>query len=274
MNWRDQVVLITGASSGIGAALGLELARRGAAVVLAARRRERIEALARQIVQAGGRALAVACDVREDKEVERAFQQAHEHFGVVHNVVANAGFGVSDDFVDLTLEDYRRQFETNVFGVLRTLYAGLSDVQRTQGQFVLIGSVTGFLAPPGTSPYAMSKFAIHALAQTLYHELRPLGIHVMHVAPGFIQTEFRKVDHFGRMQPQRADWAPRGLRMSADKAAVKIADAMASRRREVVLTWHAKALVALSRYGAWSVAPLVRLFKIRRRPNTEAKVQK
>src|SRR5207245_10100007 len=110
---------------------------------------------------------------------------------------ANAGFGVVGPFALLTLDDYRRQFETNVFGVLRTLKATLADVRRTRGRIAVIGSVSGHIATPGSSPYAMSKFAVRALAEALGHELARSGVSVTLVSPGDVASEFRRCDQQG-----------------------------------------------------------------------------
>ncbi|MGH7829386.1 MAG: SDR family oxidoreductase, partial [Candidatus Binatia bacterium] len=123
--FQGKVVFITGASSGIGAALAREFARHGARVALLARRRERLERLTKEIEDRGGAALALAADVTVDGEIDAAVQAAVAKWGGIDVVVANAGFGVVGPLKDLTLEDYRRQFETNVFGVLRTIYATL-----------------------------------------------------------------------------------------------------------------------------------------------------
>src|SRR5437899_7096570 len=125
----DAVVFITGASSGIGAALARRFAREGAAVALTARRVERLHELATELTTAGARVVVTPCDVTVDEEVERAMARARQALGRVSVVVANAGFGVVGRVDRLTLEDYRRQFETNVFGVLRTVYAGLDDLK-------------------------------------------------------------------------------------------------------------------------------------------------
>ncbi|HET9481361.1 MAG TPA: SDR family NAD(P)-dependent oxidoreductase, partial [Candidatus Polarisedimenticolia bacterium] len=194
MRFAGQVVLITGASSGIGAALAREFARQGADVVLAARRLDRLRALAAEIQARGRRALAVGCDVTVDGDVEHAAAAAVETLGRIDVVVANAGFGVVGRVEGLQLEDYRRQFETNVFGVLRTIHATLAHLETTRGRLVIVGSVAGYVAAPGASPYAMSKFALRALAESLGHELRSRGVTVTLVSPGFVESEIRLVD--------------------------------------------------------------------------------
>jgi NAD(P)-dependent dehydrogenase (short-subunit alcohol dehydrogenase family) len=258
MKLAEKVVLITGASSGIGAALAREFARRGAAVALAARRRERLEDLREEIHAAGGKALSLPCDVTRDGDLERAVAATVATFGRLDFAVANAGFGVAAPLARLTLADYRRQFETNVFGALRTAQASLAELARSRGTLVFIGSVTGFLAPPNSSAYAMSKFAVRALAESLSGELASLGIAVVHVAPGFVVSEIRRVDNQGRLHEDAPDPIPAWLRMPTERAARKIVRAVARRRREVVITRHAKLAVFLSRHLPGLVAWLLR----------------
>jgi short-subunit dehydrogenase len=249
-----KVVLITGASSGIGAALAREVAARGARPVLLARRVDRIEALARDLREAGGQALAMACDVARDGEVERAAERARAELGSIDVVVANAGFGVIGRIDALTIEDHRRQLETNVFGVLRTIYATLDDLKRSRGCLALVGSVSAYLSTPETGAYAMSKAAVRALADTLYAELQRDGVAVLHVAPGFVESEIRYVDNQGALDASMKDPTPAWLHMPTPRAARQIADAIAARRREVVLTGHGKLGVALARHAPGLVA--------------------
>jgi NADP-dependent 3-hydroxy acid dehydrogenase YdfG len=163
--FHEKVVLITGASSGIGEELAVQLARAGARLALAARRIERLEQVRQQIVSLGAaQPLIVSCDVTRNEDPPRAVAETLERWGRLDIVIANAGFGVVGPFAKLSLEDYRRQFETNVFGVLRTLQAALPAVLASRGQLVILGSVAGWTASPGASPYAMSKFAVRALA--------------------------------------------------------------------------------------------------------------
>ena len=263
--FRGRVALITGASAGIGAALARRFAAERADVVLAARRTGRLQALARDIEAGGTRALAVACDVTRDEDVERMAARARETFGRIDVVIANAGFGVVGPMERLTLEDYRRQFETNVFGVLRTIYATLDDLARTRGQLVLIGSVMGHISMPGASPYAMSKWAVRALAKALVHELRPRGIAVVHISPGAVVSELRQVDNHGVLRSEVDDPLPRWLRMPTERAARQIVDAVARRRSERVITQHGKLVVALEHHAPRLLSAAIRLLRARSR---------
>jgi short-subunit dehydrogenase len=255
-------VLITGASSGIGEALAREFARQGAAVAITARRTERLERIAGEINAAGGRAVALACDVTVDGDPERATAATLERLGGIDVAVANAGFGVAGPFADLTLDDYRRQFETNVFGVLRTARAALPELERRRGALVIMGSVAGYVAPRGASPYAMSKFAVRAFAESLRPELEPRGVAVVLISPGFVDSEIRKVDNLGRHHPRARDPVHRWLRMPVDRAARQIVRAVAARRRERVITFHGKVVVTAHNFArpilGWVIRRLVR----------------
>src|SRR5215831_6722321 len=236
-DFEGQAVFITGASSGIGAALAAEFARQGADVALAARRLDRLEQVATDVEKVGRRAVILSCDVSRDDDVERAMSQTRERLGPVAVAVANAGFGVMGDMARLTLDDYRRQFETNVFGVLRTAQAALPDLRQTRGRLVIVGSVNGYVSTPGASAYGMSKFAVRALAQSLYGELARDGISVVLITPGFVTSEIHEVDNRGRRHPGVPDPFQR-LRMPTARAARLIVQATARRRRETVIPLH------------------------------------
>lgn len=240
--------LITGASSGIGAALALELAGRGARVALLARRRERLDEVADRIRAAGGTALPLAADVTRDGDLEAAVSAAVEAFGGLDLAVANAGFGVGGYFARLELEDYRRQLETNVFGVLRTAYAALAPLRASGGTLALMGSAAGYVATPRNSPYAMSKFAVRALAGCLQGELEPFGMRVVLISPGFVESEIRLLDRRGRLREDAKEPLPSWLPMPVDRAAKVIADGIARGRREVVVTGHARVIIFFARH--------------------------
>jgi short-subunit dehydrogenase len=260
------VVLITGASSGIGAALAREFARQGADVVLLARRRDRLEALAKEIEGSGRRALALTADVTVDGDLERAVAATQTTLGRLDVVVANAGFGVVGPVERLALDDYRRQFETNVFGVLRTSRAAMTLLKAARGRLVIIGSVAGHIATAGSSPYAMSKFAVRGLAEALGYELWPDGVSVTLVSPGFVESEIRRVDNTGVLRGEVREPLPAWLVVPAPRAARQIVRAVARRRREVVVTGHGKLAVFLQRHVPWLLGAIIRRAGVRSRP--------
>lgn len=256
--------MITGASSGIGRALAIEFGRRGADVAVLARRADRLEDTAVAVRAAGGRALPVVTDVSREGDLDRAVAAVHAAFGAIDIAVANAGFGVSGNFSDLGVEDYRRQFDTNVFGVLRTARAALPDLAARRGSLVLLGSAAAYVAAPGQSAYCMSKFAIRALAGSLRAELAPTGVAVVLVTPGYVASEIRLIDRHGVVHPDRPDPVPGWLVMPAERAARRIVAAILRRRREVVITGHARLLILLCHVAPWLVRALAARPRLRR----------
>ncbi len=242
-------VLITGASSGIGAALAREYDKRGARIAILARRKDRLDALAKELRDA----VPIACDVTDDVSVQRAVREALGAFGDLDVVVANAGISVLGAVEEISIDEYKKQFETNVFGVLRTVKASLGSLKRTSGRIGLVGSVSGFLSLPGTSAYAMSKFAVRALAEALGAELSASGVSVTHIAPGFVESEMRKAGASQR------DPIPPFLVMRNDRAAHEIANALHDRRAEAVITNHGKAAMFMATRFPRTVHSMVRL---------------
>jgi NADP-dependent 3-hydroxy acid dehydrogenase YdfG len=239
------VALVTGASAGIGRAVCGELVARGGRVVMVARRHERLAELEAELGEA---AVGVVGDVTRDGGLDDAIDCARSRFGRLDVALANAGFGVGRPVERLEVEDFRRQLETNVLGVLRTLYATLPDLKASRGVFAITGSVAGYLATPGSVAYSMSKFAVRALAEGLRPELAPSGVGVVLLSPGYVASEIRQVDRHGRFRPEFRDPVPGWLQMPADEAARKIVHAIERRRPEAVITVHGKLLVAMARH--------------------------
>jgi short-subunit dehydrogenase len=261
--FSGKVVFLTGASSGIGEALARVFAEEGADLILVARRQDRLEKLAAELTAKGRRALPWVGDVTRDGDLEAAVVKGIEAFGKIDVAVANAGFGVLGNLEKLTLEDYRRQFETNIFGVLRTIQATLPELKKTQGRLVLMGSVSGHISLPEISAYSMSKYAVRSLAEALYAELAPSGVSVTLISPGFVASEIRQVDNRGRHRDDRKDPIPPWLQMPAEKAARQIMRATARRSREKIITYHGKIFVALHRFLP-GLIPRLNRWKVRR----------
>jgi len=204
----EPAVLITGASAGIGAGLAREFVRRGRRVALVARRVEQLETLAAELRQAGGRATAHAGDVTVDGDIGRVVAALAAQNIVPSIVVANAGFGIVGKAQNLSQSDYRRQLETNFFGVLRTFHESFEALQRARGRIVLMGSVAGHISAPGGSPYAVSKFAVRALAEALHGDLKGTGVGCTLVSPGFVDSDIRRTDNRGGFHPEAPDPIP------------------------------------------------------------------
>jgi NAD(P)-dependent dehydrogenase (short-subunit alcohol dehydrogenase family) len=165
----------------------------------------------------------------------------------------------------LTLEDFRRQFETNVFGVLRTVIAAREHLIAAKGCLAIIGSMNGIFAMPGASPYCMSKFALSALASSLWYELRPSGVGVVYVAPGFVRSEIRQIDNRGVRHPHAGERIPTWLSVSSERAGRKIVDALIKRPQVKVITRHAHVGVFFQRHFPRFFSAVMYAFRARRR---------
>lgn len=266
----NKVAFVTGASSGLGYEISLELARKGFDVVIVARREARLKTLSDEIKRLGKNALIEVRDVTVHGEIEEAVKNTIKSWGRIDVVVANAGFGVAGGIERLTLLDYQRQFETNVFGVLRTVIATLAYLKETKGRLALIGSVNGYISLPLGSAYAMSKFAVRALAESLYLELKESGVSVTHIAPGFVKTEIRQVDNKGQWHESSKADAPSWLAADASSAAKEIVWAIMKRKRERVITRHGKIILLIQKHAPCLVYKIIQIFGVKKRKEVRA----
>ena len=183
-----KVFLITGASTGIGAATARRAAEAGNRLVLAARSRDRLQSLAEELGGAG-RALAVGCDVMDWGEQERLAAAALEAFGRIDVVFANAGFGARRGFLEETPEHWRDMVLTNVLGVAYTIRATLPAVKDARGHYLLTSSVAGRRALQG-SLYSATKHAVTAMGEALRQDVNDTGVRVTLIEPGMVDTPF------------------------------------------------------------------------------------
>ena len=183
-----KVFLITGASTGIGAATARRAAEAGHRLVLAARSRDRLQSLAEELGGAG-RALAVGCDVMDWGDQERLAAAALEAFGRIDVVFANAGFGARRGFLEETPEHWREMVLTNVLGVAYTIRATLPAVKDARGHYLLTSSVAGRRALQG-SLYSATKHAVTAMGEALRQDVNDTGVRVTLIEPGMVDTPF------------------------------------------------------------------------------------
>ncbi len=194
-NLAGRTVLITGASSGLGAHFARICSAAGAQVVVAARRLDRVNALSADINDKGGCAFAVEMDVSDEQSVIAAFDAAETAFGTVDTIIANAGVSAPGRSTEISVESMRSVLDTNVLGVLltaregarRMIAAGSRDDGR--GRIVLIGSITAEMTGQGETIYSASKAAVAHMGRNLAKEWARLGVNVNVIQPGYIQTE-------------------------------------------------------------------------------------
>ncbi len=247
-----QVALVTGASTGIGRAVALELARRGCAVGLMARREELLRELADEIASFSGRACVAVADVRDPTQVEQGVRKVEDELGPIDLLFANAGVGdpISADRFDP--ERVRKLYEVNVLGAVYAIAAVLPGMlERGRGHLVGVSSLAGYRGFPGASTYCATKAALRIQLEGLRVELRPRGIHVTCICPGFIRTPMTAKNKF---------YMP--FLMDPEPAARKIVDAIVRRRRVYNFPWPMAALVwVLAHLPNWLYDRLTRPYK-------------
>jgi NADP-dependent 3-hydroxy acid dehydrogenase YdfG len=207
----SKVFLITGASSGIGAATARRAAEGGFRVVLAARSVDRLEALAGEVGKE--RALAVGCDVTDWGQQQAMVAQAIERFGRLDVAFANAGFGAARGFLNNDPEHWREMVLTNVLGAAYTVRAALPALKESRGHILLTGSVAGRRAVPG-SLYSSTKWAITGMGESLRQDVDGTGIRVTIVEPGMVDTPFFDNPAEGRLE---ADDIARAVMFAVDQ---------------------------------------------------------
>ena len=189
MDWKQKVVFITGASSGIGRALALELGRRGTTLALLARRADALQEIVGEVEKAGGRALALPADVRDAAAVRAAAERMRAEFGRIDVLIANAGIAATAHAKDLRPEEFAEVININVLGAVNSVTAVLPEmIEQGSGQLVAISSLAAYRGLPKSAAYCASKAALSAFFESLRVDLRGSGVDVTIIYPGFIKT--------------------------------------------------------------------------------------
>jgi NADP-dependent 3-hydroxy acid dehydrogenase YdfG len=189
-NIEGKVVVITGASSGLGEATARHLSAQGATVVLGARRTDRIEALAGELSASGGKALAIATDVTHCDQVERLVDAGAQTYGRIDVMINNAGLMPQAPLDRLKIDEWERMIDVNIKGVLYGIAAALPHMKRQKaGHFINVSSVAGHKVGQGFAVYAATKYAVRALSEGLRQEVKPYNIRTTVISPGAVATE-------------------------------------------------------------------------------------
>ena len=233
MDWNGKIVLITGASSGIGRALALDLAKRGARVGVLARRKELLDEIVGEIERDGGKAIALTANVQDAAAVRAAVDVFQTDFGPIDVLVANAGVGATNDAAELDAGEVAKVIEVNVIGVANCVAAVVPGmVARGQGQLVAISSLAAYRGLPKSAAYCGSKAAVSAFFESLRLDLQSKGVDVTIIHPGFIKTPLTAGRH-----------AQMPFLMELDDAVKKILRAIEKRRKSYSFPWQLATIV-------------------------------
>jgi short-subunit dehydrogenase len=235
MEPHGKVVVVTGASMGIGEAIAKIFADHGASVVMLSRDAGRVEA-ARGRVGHSERTLAMACDVRHREDVDRAIGLTLHHFQRIDVWVNNAGHGLLDSVAEMDMAACREMFETNLFGAVAAMQAVIAVMrQQGGGSIINISSVAGHIPIPFHAAYSATKFALNAMGKAAGVELKKDGVHVLTVCPGYVRTAFGENAIRGNELKRVRPGSVRGI--SAERVARATLRGYLKRKREVIVPW-------------------------------------
>jgi len=245
MSFAEQVAVVTGASSGIGWALARTLAGQGCRVGLIARRKDKLEALAQEIRQAGGQASLAPADVGNREETNAAVRQIAGELGPVDLLIANAGVGMPTVVKPLNTAHIEKMCRVNYLGVVYAIESVLpAMLERGKGHLAAVSSLAAYKGLPGESGYCASKVAVNVFMEGLRIQLRGQGIKVSIVCPGFVRTPMTEVNDF------KMPWL-----LEADEAARRIVRALERGRAVYDFPWQTSMLTKLTRWlPDWMVA--------------------
>ncbi len=245
--WQQKVVVITGASSGIGEALAYGLARRGTQLIIGARRRDALEGVAAACKKLGGEAVPVVTDVTRPTDCRRLIQAAVDRWGRLDVLINNAGISMRALFIETSPEVLRKVMEVNFWGTVYCTHYAMEHLLKQKGTLVGISSIAGFKGLPGRAAYSASKFAMNGLLETIRIETLHTGMHVLVCAPGFTASNIRNVALTASGAPQGETPLEESKLMSPAEVAEATIRGIEKRRRYVILTMQGKLTVWLNK---------------------------
>ena len=253
MKLNDKVVIITGASSGIGKALAIEFASRGANLVLASRQYVALCELTESLINKYGiKAVAVQCDVTVEDDCNYLIKQAILTFNQIDILVNNAGISMRALFKDVDLNVLKTVMDVNFWGTVYCTKYALPHIQKTQGSIVGVSSIAGYKGLPGRTGYSASKFAMNGFLDALRVENLKTGVHVMTACPGFTASNIRNTALAKDGSQQGESTRDEGKMMTAEEVAKIIANGVEKRSRTLIMTGQGKLTVTLSKFfPAW-----------------------
>lgn len=245
---KDKVVIITGASSGIGEACASVFAAHNATVVLAARNADKLTAVASKLKAVGTNVLTVVCDVSNENDCRRLIDETLKNFGRIDVLINNAGLSMRALFEELDLKVMHQLMDTNFWGAVYCTKYALPSLIKHKGSVVGISSIAGKKGLPGRTGYSASKFAMEGFLETLRTENLPKGLHVLVACPGFTASQIRNTALSASGEVQRESPRNEAKMMQPEQVAACIYDAVLKRKRDLILTMNGKMTVWLNKF--------------------------
>ena len=249
MDIKNKVIIVTGASSGIGEATARQFGREGAKLVLAARRVDKLKSLAQEILamSSGAETFVVQADLSKLEDIQSMTKQTLDKFGRIDVLVNNAGFGRLDWLENLDpLKDIQAQFDVNVLGVIQTTRQVLPIMMKQRsGHIINMCSMAGLVATPTYTVYAACKHAVHGFSEALRREVKPWGINVSLIYPGGVATEFAQ--RAGIKRKTNAS-TPKFMLLTAEQVGRAVVKLVRHPRRMLIIPWLWRFTVFLNRF--------------------------
>ncbi len=245
---NNSVVIITGASSGIGKALALEFAKQDCKIIIAARNAENLKIVEEELLKINKNVFSVVADVSIENDCKLIINKAIEKFNKIDILINNAGISMRAIFEELDLSVIKKLMDTNFWGTVYCTKFALPWLLKSKGSVVAISSIAGFAPLPGRTGYSASKYAIHGFLSTLRVENLKKGLHVLIVAPGFTASNIRKTALIANGSQQGETPKAEEKLMSAEKVATYIYNGIKKRKRTVILTSQGKLVVLLYKF--------------------------
>lgn len=234
---QNKVIIITGASSGIGLACAKEFAQRGALLSLGARNLEALESIKKNLITKGYPVIVTQTDVSKEADCQRLIDETIKQFGRLDILINNAGISMRALFKDLDLNVLKRVMDVNFWGTVYCTKYAIPYLLASKGSVVGISSIAGYIGLPGRSGYSASKFAMHGFLETLRVENLKTGLHVLIASPGFTTSNVRKAALTANGTQQGETPRAEDKMMSAEEVAIHLANAIIRRKRTLILTF-------------------------------------
>lgn len=248
MNLRDKVVIITGATSGIGEACAFAFGREGAKIAITGRNQVKLDNTLVKLQKEGIDCIGILADAGREDDNKKVADETLGHFGRIDILINNAGISMRALFEDLTMQVFRQVMDTNFWGTVYATNYCLPEILKNKGSIIGVSSINGFRGTPARTAYTASKFAMNGFFESLRTEVMKRGVHVLVVCPGFTASNIRNIALTADGSSQGESPREESEMMSAEEVAYEILKATKKKKRDLVLTRQGKLASFLNKW--------------------------